>query len=215
MAVASRRVSQSTPRKSGQSRAAFWRDVTHECGGATVSSSCLGLSLIAPPSLTAHRTVYAYAPRRIASLTSTPCARASTPCAVLPHTHQTAHSVRVAYITHTVLPPLAVFCRRLGAAVVGLGAAASLAMGAPAVASELEILQTPAPASFKGYIVDDGQLLSRAASGSLNNSLKVRTATYCPRCQPLHFKPSFFQSKPSFRVVDHPEGPRVIGRGSD
>jgi len=58
--------------------------------------------------------------------------------------------------------------------VVGLGAAASLALGAPdvATAAELEILQTPAPASLKGYIVDDGQLLSRAASGSINSRLK-------------------------------------------
>ena len=57
---------------------------------------------------------------------------------------------------------------------VGLGAAASLALGAPdvATAAELEILQTPAPASLKGYIVDDGQLLSRAASGSINSRLK-------------------------------------------
>ena len=57
---------------------------------------------------------------------------------------------------------------------VGLGAAASLALGAPdvATAAELEILQTPAPASGKGYIVDDGQLLSRAASGSINSRLK-------------------------------------------
>ena len=57
---------------------------------------------------------------------------------------------------------------------VGLGAAASLALGAPdvATAAELEILQTPGPASLKGYIVDDGQLLSRAASGSINSRLK-------------------------------------------
>jgi len=58
--------------------------------------------------------------------------------------------------------------------VVGLGAAASLALGAPdvATAAELEILQTPAPAALKGYIVDDSQLLSRAASGSINSRLK-------------------------------------------
>lgn len=64
--------------------------------------------------------------------------------------------------------------KRLASAVVGLGAAASLALGAPdvATAAELEILQTPAPASLKGYIVDDGQLLSRAASGSINSRLK-------------------------------------------
>ena len=57
---------------------------------------------------------------------------------------------------------------------VGLGAAASLALGAPdvATAAELEILQTPAPAALKGYIVDDSQLLSRAASGSINSRLK-------------------------------------------
>ena len=42
-----------------------------------------------------------------------------------------------------------------------------------AKAAELEILGTPAPQSGVGYIVDDGALLSRAASGSLNKSLKV------------------------------------------
>lgn len=64
--------------------------------------------------------------------------------------------------------------KRLASAVVGLGAAASLALGAPdvATAAELEILQTPAPASGKGYIVDDSGLLSRAASGSINSRLK-------------------------------------------
>jgi uncharacterized membrane protein YgcG len=58
--------------------------------------------------------------------------------------------------------------------VVGLGAAASLALGSPdaATAAELEILGTPAPASLKGYIVDDGGLRSRAASGSINSRLK-------------------------------------------
>eukprot|EP00227_Mantoniella_beaufortii_P019575 CAMPEP_0197588362 /NCGR_PEP_ID=MMETSP1326-20131121/9670_1 /TAXON_ID=1155430 /ORGANISM="Genus nov. species nov., Strain RCC2288" /LENGTH=288 /DNA_ID=CAMNT_0043153181 /DNA_START=72 /DNA_END=938 /DNA_ORIENTATION=- len=63
--------------------------------------------------------------------------------------------------------------KRFGAAVVGLGAAATLAMGAPAaLASELEILQTPAPVSGKGYIVDDGALLSRASAGEINAKLK-------------------------------------------
>lgn len=57
---------------------------------------------------------------------------------------------------------------------VGLAAASALTFGAPsmATAAELEILGTPAPATGVGYIVDDGQLLSRAASGSLNKSLK-------------------------------------------
>lgn len=41
-----------------------------------------------------------------------------------------------------------------------------------AKAAELEILGTPPPQSGVGYIVDDGGLLSRAASGSLNKSLK-------------------------------------------
>ena len=57
---------------------------------------------------------------------------------------------------------------------VGLGAAATLALGIPDVvsAAELEILQTPAPASGKGYIVDDSGLLSKASSGSINGKLK-------------------------------------------
>ena len=38
-------------------------------------------------------------------------------------------------------------------------------------AAELEILQTPPPESGKGYIVDDGGLLSRAASGTINSKL--------------------------------------------
>lgn len=58
---------------------------------------------------------------------------------------------------------------------VGLGAASALTFCAPnvATAAELEILSTPAPQSGVGYIVDDAGLLSRAASGSLNKSLKA------------------------------------------
>ncbi len=77
-------------------------------------------------------------------------------------------------LTATASPSNAPRLPRLASAVVGLGAAASLALGAPdvATAAELEILQTPAPASGKGYIVDDSGLLSRAASGSINSRLK-------------------------------------------
>ena len=62
---------------------------------------------------------------------------------------------------------------RFLSAVVSLGASASLTLGVcnTAIAAELEILQTPAPESGKGYIVDDGALLSRAASGTINSKL--------------------------------------------
>ena len=98
--------------------------------------------------------------------------------------HVTAHDLLTSSsstITHThTLSPgtLSNFSHscvcRLASAVVGLGAASALTLGAPdmAKAAELEILQTPAPQSGVGYIVDDGALLSRAASGTLNKSLK-------------------------------------------
>ena len=62
---------------------------------------------------------------------------------------------------------------RLSSAIVSLGATASLVFGGvnSAVTAELDILQTPAPESGKGYIVDDGALLSRAAAGTINAKL--------------------------------------------
>ena len=62
---------------------------------------------------------------------------------------------------------------RFAAAIVSLGAAASITFGSvnAVSAAELEILQTPPPESGRGYIVDDGGLLSRAASGAINTKL--------------------------------------------
>ena len=62
---------------------------------------------------------------------------------------------------------------RFASAIVSLGVAASIMSGSAfsASAAELEILQTPPPESGKGYIVDDGGLLSRAASGTINSKL--------------------------------------------
>lgn len=67
---------------------------------------------------------------------------------------------------------------RLASAVVGLGAASALTLGAPdmAKAAELEILGTPAPADGVAYLVDDAGLLSRASAGTLAGELKALEA---------------------------------------
>jgi len=62
--------------------------------------------------------------------------------------------------------------KQAGAALASLAASASLLVGTPdmAQATEIEILQTPAPT--EGYIVDDARVLSRAGAGALSRVLK-------------------------------------------
>merc|ERR1711990_811391 len=59
----------------------------------------------------------------------------------------------------------------LGASALALASAMSLTSCVDAAkASEIEILQTPAPT--EGYIVDDAGIMSRASSGEINKTLK-------------------------------------------
>jgi len=66
------------------------------------------------------------------------------------------------------------FVQQLGQGVSAFALASAMSLSPVSVdsanASEIEILQTPAPTS--GYIVDDAGIMSRASAGSINKTLK-------------------------------------------
>jgi len=66
------------------------------------------------------------------------------------------------------------FVQQLGQGVSAFALASTMSLSPVSVdsanASEIEILQTPAPTS--GYIVDDAGIMSRASAGSINKTLK-------------------------------------------
>mmetsp|Transcript_8073 Transcript_8073/g.26832 ORF Transcript_8073/g.26832 Transcript_8073/m.26832 type:complete len:282 (-) Transcript_8073:910-1755(-) len=85
--------------------------------------------------------------------------------------------------------------QRLGTGAASLGLAASLLMGPvtmPATAGELDVLGSPVPSS--NYIVDDGSVLSRSATGALQKELAALEKDTGYRVEVVTLRKLVFQS---------------------